>query len=148
MKHYMGIDPGGTGAIVVIDENLQLVSWIKNDSTEIEKVDFLDSVKDGVTCAAIEIVHSMPKQGVSSSFKFGQSYGSLRMGIAYARIRMIEASPQKWMKALGITYQSGLSKTEKKNILKSKAQLMFPKEKITLINADAFLLARYAMLNQ
>ena len=48
-----------------------------------------------VYAVAIERVHSMPGQGVSSSFKFGQSYGTVR-GFFGASFQVIHAQPSVW----------------------------------------------------
>ncbi len=50
--------------------------------------------------AVIELVHSMAGQGVSSSFKFGKSYGQLLGAIACAGIPIKLVSPQKWKKEI------------------------------------------------
>jgi hypothetical protein len=52
--------------------------------------------------AVIEKVHSMPSQGVSSSFTFGKNYGFLRGCLTAAGIPFEEVTPQVWMKALGV----------------------------------------------
>jgi len=64
----------------------------------------------------IERVHAMPRQGVSSTFKFGHIYGFLRACIIENRARLREITPAKWQKALGC-----LSKGNK-NVTKAKAQ--------------------------
>jgi hypothetical protein len=38
------------------------------------------------SCAVIENVHSMPKQGVSSTFKFGRAFGSI---VACVQVKMV-----------------------------------------------------------
>jgi crossover junction endodeoxyribonuclease RuvC len=92
----------------------------------------------------IEKVHSMPKQGVASSFKFGRGYGGLRMALIAAGIPFEEVTPQAWQKALAIPKRS---KTETpvqwKNRLKALAQQLYPDIKVTLKLADALLIATY-----
>lgn len=88
--------------------------------------------------AVIERVHSMPKQGVASSFKFGRSYGFLRGCLIASGIPFEEVTPQVWQKALGC-----LSRGDK-NVTKARAQQLFPSLKITHATADALLLAEYA----
>lgn len=88
--------------------------------------------------AIIESVHSMPKQGVASSFKFGRSYGFLRGCLIASGIPFEEVTPQRWQKELGC-----LSKGNK-NVTKARAQQLFPSLKITHATADALLLAEYA----
>ena len=48
----------------------------------------------------IEKVNAMPKQGVSSTFKFGTSFGFCQGMLVAAGIRFEFATPQKWQKSL------------------------------------------------
>lgn len=129
----IGIDPGLSGAIAAIGDGEP--RWIKLDSTERDIADWMKN--DLWQFAFIEKVHSMPKQGVASSFKFGQSYGFLRGLLVGAEIPFEEVSPQRWQKAMEC-----LTKGDK-NVSKSRAQQLFPKVKITHANADALLIAEY-----
>lgn len=52
--------------------------------------------------AIIEAVHSMPKQGVSSMFKFGQALGSLHGICAALEIPILPVSPASWKRAMGL----------------------------------------------
>jgi len=79
----------------------------------------------------------MPGQGVASSFKFGQGYGSLEMALTAAGIPFERVTPQKWQKALGC-----LTKGQK-NVSKRKAQELFPTMKVTHATADALLIAEW-----
>lgn len=136
---FIGVDPGGSGAIAVIHDGV--VEFIKNDSTERDLYEWLCDygLADGYgSHAVIERVHSMPKQGVSSSFKFGQSYGFLRGLLIASRIPFAEVSPVKWQTAMACRTGGD------KNVSKARAQQLFPNVKITHANADAILLAEYA----
>jgi crossover junction endodeoxyribonuclease RuvC len=90
------------------------------------------------TVAAIEQVHAMPKQGVASSFKFGQSYGFLRAMLIAFGIRFESVTPGKWQRELGCLSRG------RKNVTKAKAQETFPGVKCTHAISDALLLAAYA----
>ena len=46
--------------------------------------------------AFLEVVHSMPKQGVVSTFKFGQSYGNLEAFLTAAEIPFERVTPSVW----------------------------------------------------
>lgn len=133
----IGIDPGSSGAICGIDEHGLLIH--KLSGTEKDAREFLcefgSDPKDSF--AYIERVHSMPKQGVSSVFKFGQSYGFLRGLLIGLGIPFEEVTPQKWQKAMGC-----MSKGDK-NVTKAKAQQLFPGVKVTHAIADALLIAEY-----
>lgn len=137
---FVGFDPGGSsGAISAITPN----GLVSHNMPETEK-DILDLLKslvfseDGKAFAVLEVVHSMPGEGVSSSFKFGQNFGHLEMAILAAEIPCERASPQKWMKAMGC-----LNGGDKAVGLR-KAQELFPMMKISQRRADSILIAEYA----
>ena len=88
--------------------------------------------------ATIELQHAFPKQGVSSTFKFGRNYGFLRGILIALSIPFEEVSPLKWQREMAC-----LSKGDK-NITKSRAQELFPSIKITHATSDALLIAEYA----
>jgi len=89
-------------------------------------------------------VHAMPKQGVSSTFKFGQNFGTLlgilaALGIPHERI-----TPGKWQKEFGlIRRDKNETITEKKNRHKARAQELFPAVRVTHAVADALLIAEF-----
>lgn len=137
----LGIDPGASGAIVVLDGR-DGIDIIKLCETEADIGEFVRRYVGGH--AFIEVVHSMPKQGVASSFTFGRSYGFLRGLLAGLQIPFDEVRPQAWQKAMGC-----LTKGDK-NASKAAAQRLFPKLKVCHYNADALLIAEHGrrVLNQ
>ena len=138
MSYYMGVDPGKSGAIVVITEKGQLVDAIKLTDTEQEISRFVGLAGQQENIKAIlEFVRSMPRQGVASSFKFGVSYGFLRGLLTAHSIPFEEVTPSKWQGALGCRTKGN------KNITKQKAGELFPSHKWTHATADAVLLAEY-----
>jgi hypothetical protein len=136
---YIGIDPGYSGGMALLSADGVLWAACKCDMTESDVADKLRRWTSGPhPCkAVIEKVHSMPKQGVSSSFKFGMSYGFLRGLLVGLKIPFEEVSPQRWQK-----YMQCLTHGDK-NVSKAKAQQLFPSVKITHATADAILLAEY-----
>lgn len=137
----IGIDPGQSGGIAVIQHTLSIqsayaVSMPETDSDVISEI-ILAKCSPGPAIAYLEQVNAMPKQGVSSTFKFGMSYGFLRGALAALEIRRNFVRPQVWQKALGC-----LSKGDK-NVTKRRAQELFPDIKITHALADALLIAEY-----
>lgn len=135
---FLGIDPGASGGIAVIWANGQ-ASAHKMPETEDDVIEAIEEIaSSNDVFAVIEKVHSMPKQGVASSFAFGVSYGGLRMALAALKIRREHVTPQKWQKELGC-----LTKGDK-NVSKRRAQELFPKIKVTHAIADALLIAEYA----
>jgi len=135
----MGIDPGQSGGIVIIN-NDGLVESYKMPETERDIYDLLESYKISNPIVWLEKVHAMPKQGVSSTWKFAANYNFIRGVIIALKYPLYDVPPVKWQRALGCL--SGGNK----NIPKAKAQQLFPQLKITLNIADALLIAYYGKL--
>jgi hypothetical protein len=138
VKHYMGIDPGYSGAIVVIDEDGGFVASIRLSDTEHDVADFVDEFSHNITLGVLERVSAMPRQGVSSTFKFGTSYGFCRGLLVSFAVPFEDVTPGKWQRELKC-----LSKGDK-NVTKAAAQRLFPDQKVVHATADAMLLAEYA----
>lgn len=102
----LGVDPGKTGAL----------AWVDGDSTllAVEDMPVVDGSVNAPLLAAylvarefdvavVEDVHSMPKQGVASSFKFGVSKGVI-IGILVAMdIPTHYVTPSVWKKGMGLS---------------------------------------------
>jgi len=140
---WIGIDPGLSGGIAQIDNGE--VSLCKMPETEWDIGQIVSEFGrcqqfGSPTIAYIEKVHSMPDQGVASSFKFGMNYGFLRGLLVAYQIPFEEVSPQKWQKFMNCMTHGD------KNISKARAQQLYPKLKITHATADALLIAHYCMV--
>jgi hypothetical protein len=140
MKLHCGIDPGASGSIACIPDNNPSKAWaIKMPETLgdlWEAIIGLNS-QDYDPIFMLESVHSMPGQGVASSFKFGRGFGTLEMALTAAGIRFEYVTPQKWQKALGCLTKGN------KNVSKGRSQQLFPHIKVTHAIADGLLLAEY-----
>lgn len=139
MKLSIGIDPGMSGGIGFIPERGNAWSE-KMPETLRDLCDLLETVSkspDYEAVATLEKVHSMPGQGVSSSFKFGQGFGHLEMALTAAKIPFSYVSPQVWQKHMQCLTGGN------KNISKQRAQQLFPHIKVTHAIADALLIAEY-----
>ena len=133
---FAGIDPGASGAIAVIDGDSQVCGVIKNSETPGDLSAFLLSyVSTHRVWALIEQVSAMPKQGVSSTFKFGTSYGMLQGLLVAHGVVWQNVTPRIWQSEMRCLTKGN------KNITKAAAQQLWPKEKITHATADALLLA-------
>jgi len=144
--NYIGIDPGQSGGLCIISKSVDV---IKMPDTESDIWDWFDTASKLNCFAVIEKVHSMPGQGVASTFKFGQGYGTLRMALIAAKIPFEEIPPRSWQKKMGIVPKAKTeSKTDFKNRLKGKAQQLFPEIKMTLSICDAVLIAEYNRRNK
>lgn len=140
-KIYIGIDPGVSGGIAMIDGNRVASYPMPETYKDLDNVFSLiiDKARNPIVCI-IEKVHSSPQMGVSTSFKFGYNFGLL-VGMAQGVLGNPElVTPQQWQTALNC-----LTGGDKK-ISKKKAHELFPDEKITLKTADALLLAYYGYL--
>jgi crossover junction endodeoxyribonuclease RuvC len=133
----LGIDPGASGGVAWRGDDVEAHAWKFPDTERDLWHLFEDLSGNGIAAAFIERVHSMPKQGVASSFKFGQHYGMLRAFLIASAIPFEAVAPGVWQRSMGC-----LSKGDK-NVTKRKAQELFPALKITHAIADALLLAEY-----
>ncbi len=136
----IGLDPGLSGAAVLLDATTGEVvdKIVFSKVTEHDVADAIRGWMDGDPVRAIqEKVHSMPKQGVASSFKFGDHNGFLRGLVTALRIPYETVTPQKWQGAMKCRTGGN------KNISKAAAQRRWPNEKWTHATADAALIAEY-----
>ena len=168
----IGIDPGITGAVAIITEKegKNTVEIIDTPSCKIKKgknkKDYLPqqmadifSVYTGTLYSNekihlfIEQVHSMPGQGVSSTFNFGKGYG-IWLGIiaafnafsdSHVTMTCNMVTPQKWKKEM----MFGMSKEKEAALI--RASQLFPQMSSSLARkkdvdrADALLIAAYGL---
>lgn len=106
---FVGIDPGFSGAWGVVDHNGRYVSCgdMLNDKyrilTRLVIAEIRQAVERQDCLVVVEQVHSMPKQGVSSTFKFGQAYGAA-LAIAEAISKNVTLVPPRlWKRKMGLT---------------------------------------------
>jgi crossover junction endodeoxyribonuclease RuvC len=138
VKTILGIDPGASGGIAWITDGKPCVEKMPDTLQDLwELIENITGALPHRCKAYLEQVHSMPGQGVASSFKFGQGYGALEMALTAVGIAFERVTPQKWQKALGC-----LTKGDK-NVSKRKAQELFPTMKVTHATADALLIAEW-----
>ena len=137
-RAFIGIDPGQSGSVAVIFPSGNS-TWIKLDSTDHDIAEWMSSVcvSHPLSVCRIERVSAMPKQGVSSTFKFGRSFGFLQGLLVAFQIPFELVTPQKWQGFMSCRTAGD------KNVSKAAAQRLFPSLKITHANADALLLAEY-----
>ena len=129
--------------MALVDGDGKLVDVIKLKETQRDVWSWLEPHRRKlydwqIDFAVLEKVHAMPRQGVVSSFKFGESFGFCQGMLVAAGVRFELHTPQKWQKHMGCMSRGD------KNVTKAKAQQLFPGTKITHAIADALLLADYA----
>lgn len=95
----VGIDPGKTGALAFVDQDGLLAAVI--DMPVVDKVVSAALVAQairtwGPSSAAVELVHSMPGQGVASSFGFGRSYGVVLGVLGALDLPVVHVAPTVW----------------------------------------------------
>jgi crossover junction endodeoxyribonuclease RuvC len=115
-----GIDPGFTGAVSIYDTELD--SLIIHDIPVVkspkgktlinlpELLSILNNTENQPSLAAIELVNAMPNQGVSSTFRFGQGFGQLQMGIVASKLPIEYVTPRQWKKYFDLTRDKGESR--------------------------------------
>lgn len=110
MDVVVGIDPGSkSAAFAILTRGGRFVhADDAGDLTTPDNVrvfaDHLDSYLSGCGEAHVvmEQVGAMPKQGVVSSFSFGQGYGALQGIVGAFGLSVTLVRPQVWKKALGL----------------------------------------------
>lgn len=143
---YVGIDAGFSGAWGMLDSHGQYVSCgdMLNDGKHIKQrmvwAEMSQALDRQDRQVALEVVHAMPKQGVSSSFKFGVAYGIALSLVDRLLCPAHLVTPQKWKKDMGLT-------ADKRTSLKMAREL-WPNAPLTLQKhngrAEALLIAEWA----
>jgi Holliday junction resolvasome RuvABC endonuclease subunit len=109
MALYLGIDPGFSGAWGMIDHNGKYQScgdMLNNGKHILSRyvhAEISQAVDRQDIQGVIESVHSMPGQGVSSSFKFGIAFGMAIAIMERINCPWMLVTPQKWKKEMGLT---------------------------------------------
>ena len=97
---YIGIDPGQTGAIAAIDSRMEIEMLEDWPGDEIGAAKLVWELECNQARVALEHVHAMPKQGVTSMFKFGTNYGIWKGILAAVGIPFVSVRPQQWQKGV------------------------------------------------
>lgn len=144
VKAFVGIDPGQTGAIAVLSDDLPLVYDYPGDVTAAANL-ISDILWDYTpSLVALERVHSMPKQGVSSTFKLGVNFGAWQGILSAYDMPYIMPTPQEWQK--GLVYKSDGNDPKSRSL--AVARRLFPDVDLSKKKhdgrADALLIAYYA----
>lgn len=97
----LGVDPGLKGALGFYFPAVQRVALedIPTADGEVSAPALAARVRAfKPSMVVLERVHAMPKQGVSSTFKFGMSFGEVRGVIGALAIPLYLVTPTKWKK--------------------------------------------------
>ena len=144
---YIGVDVGLFGGCAVLTPDGPHVydTPIITDGTKhqynIPEMVALLRPFAGEAYAAVEAVHSMPKQGIASAFGFGRGLGLWEGILTALNIRFDKIPPQRWQKVM----LDGMPRDKSSSIL--RAQQLFPSVALTRkkdhVRSDALLLAEY-----
>jgi crossover junction endodeoxyribonuclease RuvC len=140
----LGIDPGISGAYAFY--------WPNRDMVAVEDAPIIDGNIDAANMAsAIDIMHpsvaiiervsAMPKQGVSSTFKFGVAYGVVQGIVAAHQIPIHFVTPTTWKKHFNLSPDKEQSRARAIHLWPRQAEMF--KRKKDHGRAEAALLARY-----
>lgn len=125
--NVIGIDPGLSGAAVSFDgEEMELLPFERlSECIDLTPFRRFLVKKSAESCEVfMEKVHAMPKQGVSSMFKFGRTFGQLEGVLSGLMIPYHLVTPQTWQKVC----HSGISGENAKAKSLEACRRLFPGE--------------------
>lgn len=156
---FVGIDPGAKGGMAVIEVVLYGIDFrpcikvIKllpfNEIDYVSTLSCLNDDNDVADDVAIEAVHAMPNQGVTSMFNFGKSYGWLRGIVDMAGFNIFDVPPQRWKKFFGLLNKDKSASIKMAKHLFGNNINLFPTSRCRKESdgmAEALLIALYSAL--
>lgn len=145
----IGIDPGVTGALALLDTNGVLLDAqdMPNDNNGRVTIPLACSIIGQwcndfyVQCAVVEHVGSMPGQGVSTTFKFGRATGVAETLPLLFSLPVHLITPAVWKRHLGLTKDKDSSRQLAIRLWPTMATTVFRTKASGQARADAALLA-------
>ena len=150
----IGIDPGLSGAIAILDDSkikelfdMPVMPDGKKNKRQLNSALLVKLINDNIknlenTVMVVEQVNSMPGQGVTSMFNFGQTFGAIKGICAALGLPIFFVRPAKWKKHFELINSS-------KDASRTKAIEMYPSisdqlsKKKDVNKSDAILIARF-----
>ena len=150
----IGIDPGLSGAIAILENNkvlnlfdMPVMSEGKKNKKQLNSSHLVNIIKENIAqneeiAVVVEQVNAMPGQGVTSMFNFGQTFGAIKGLCAALELPIYFARPSKWKKHFELINSS-------KDASRTKVIEMYPKlsnqltKKKDVNKSDAILIARF-----
>ncbi len=150
----IGIDPGLSGAIAILENNkvlnifeIPVMSEGKKNKRQLNSALLVKLIKDNISekdevSVVVEQVNAMPGQGVTSMFNFGQTFGAIKGICAALNLPIFFVRPSKWKKHFELINSS-------KDSSRTKAIEMYPSlsnqlsKKKDVNKSDAILIARF-----
>ena len=127
----IGIDPGLSGAIAVLENNqvlnifdIPVMSEGKKNKRQLNSALLVNLLKENINkeeevAVVVEQVNAMPGQGVTSMFNFGQTFGAIKGICAAISLPIFFVRPAKWKKHFELINSS-------KDASRTKAIEMYP----------------------
>ena len=106
----IGIDPGLSGGIAILEDNkvkmlfdMPVMSDGKKNKRQLNSALLAQLIRDNIknvedTAIVVEQVNAMPGQGVTSMFNFGQTFGAIKGICAALELPIFFVRPAKWKK--------------------------------------------------
>ena len=149
-----GIDPGLSGAIAVLENeivldivDLPVMAEGKKNKRQLNSAHLSQYISKNIediykSCVVVEQVNAMPGQGVTSMFNFGQTFGAIKGISATLKLPIYFVRPSKWKKHFDLINSSkDASRTKAIEIYPSLAQKLSKKKDVN--KSDAILIARF-----
>ena len=149
-----GIDPGLSGAIAVLENevvldiiDLPVMAEGKKNKRQLNSAQLSQYMSKNVenihkTSVVVEQVNAMPGQGVTSMFNFGQTFGAIKGISATLKLPIYFVRPSKWKKHFDLINSSkDASRTKAIEIYPSLAQKLSKKKDVN--KSDAILIGRF-----
>ncbi len=150
----IGIDPGLSGAIAILEENkvlslfdMPVMAEGKKNKRQLNSAQLVNIIQDNTNeedeiAVVVEQVNAMPGQGVTSMFNFGQTFGAIKGVCAALKLPIFFVRPSKWKKHFELINSSkDSSRTKTIEMYPSLSNQLAKKKDVN--KADAILIARY-----
>ena len=150
----IGIDPGLSGAIAILDDlnisdifDMPVMSEGKKNKNQLNSAQLVNIIKKNIltdkeTIVIVEQVSAMPGQGVTSMFNFGQTFGAIKGICASLNLPIFFVRSAKWKKHFDLINSSkDASRTKVIEMYPSISERLSKKKDVN--KADAILIARY-----
>lgn len=145
-NHFIGIDPGMSGAIAVIAPLLpeRDMMWCPLSYHPDDIWEFISPYtnRGSDTVVVLERVWARPGMSVATQGKMMDCYGMIRGMLVAAGLPYQNPTPTEWQKVMGCVLTGKVTTEEKKSYHIAKAIKWF--SGINKTNVDAFLIAKYA----
>jgi hypothetical protein len=104
MNCYLGVDPGKKGGICILGDDREVKEYCVMPPTKkdiaVKIAGWIELYPD--TRIICERAQTMPKQGITSAFNYGNHFGTFEDAGVWLEIPYIEVRPAEWKKALGL----------------------------------------------